>query len=76
MLELGDSSGPGRAPVGAGGRTKFASARLAPRFGCHAFEPWLPNMRMQRTRRPRFRSGRSLRSLGSPLMRKPLGGQK
>ena len=32
-----------------------------------------PNMALQRTRRPRFRSGRSLRSLGSPLMRRPLG---
>jgi hypothetical protein len=30
-------------------------------------------MRLQRTRRPRLRSGRSLRSLGSPLKRYPLG---
>jgi hypothetical protein len=30
-------------------------------------------MRLQRTRRPRIRSGRSLRSLGSPLKRYPLG---
>ena len=29
---------------------------------------------LQRTRRPRFRSGRSLRSLGSPLNAYPLGG--
>jgi hypothetical protein len=30
------------------------------------------NMALQRTRRPRFRSGRSLRSLGSPLNAQPL----
>jgi hypothetical protein len=30
-------------------------------------------MALQRTRRPRFRSGRSLRSLGSPLNAQPLG---
>jgi hypothetical protein len=30
-------------------------------------------MALQRTRRPRFRSGRSLRSLGSPLNARPLG---
>ena len=29
---------------------------------------------LQRTRRPRLRSGRSLRSLGSPLNAQPLGG--
>jgi len=34
-----------------------------------------PNMALQRTRRPRFRSGRSLRSLGSPLNARPLGGR-
>ena len=32
-----------------------------------------PNMRVQRTRRPSLRSGRSRRSLGSPLTRYPLG---
>jgi hypothetical protein len=32
-----------------------------------------PNMALQRPRRPRFRSGRSLRSLGSPLSARPLG---
>jgi hypothetical protein len=32
-----------------------------------------PNMALQRTR-PRVRSGRSLRSLGSPLNVRPLGG--
>jgi hypothetical protein len=32
-----------------------------------------PNMALQRTRRPRFRSGRSLRSLGSPLNARTLG---
>jgi hypothetical protein len=31
-------------------------------------------MALQRTRRPRFRSGRSLRSLGSPLNARSLGG--
>jgi hypothetical protein len=31
-----------------------------------------PNMALQRTRRPRFRSGRSLRSIGSPLNARPL----
>jgi hypothetical protein len=31
-----------------------------------------PNMALQRTRRPRFRSGRSLCSLGSPLNARPL----
>ena len=34
------------------------------------------NMALQRTRRPRFRSGRSLRSLGSPLNARPLGAGK
>jgi streptogramin lyase len=34
-----------------------------------------PNMALQRTRRPRLRPGRSLRSLGSPLSRKMLGGK-
>ena len=34
--------------------------------------PFAPNMALQRTRRPRFRSGRSLRSLGSPLNARPL----
>jgi len=33
-------------------------------------------MALQRTRRPRIRSGRSLRSLGSPLNARPLGGWK
>jgi hypothetical protein len=33
----------------------------------------LPNMALQRTRRPRLRSGRSLCSLGSPLNAQPLG---
>ena len=32
-----------------------------------------PNMALQRTRRPRFRSGRSRCSLGSPLNARPLG---
>jgi len=34
-----------------------------------------PNMALQRTRRPRIRSGRSLRSLGSPLNAQPFGDQ-
>jgi hypothetical protein len=34
--------------------------------------PAPPNMALQRTRRPRIRSGRSLRSLGSPLNARPL----
>jgi hypothetical protein len=33
-----------------------------------------PNMALQRTRRPRFRSGRSVRSLGSSLNARLLGG--
>jgi len=33
-----------------------------------------PNMALQRIRRPRFRSGRSLCSLGSPLNAQPFGG--
>jgi len=32
-----------------------------------------PNTRLQRTRRPSLREGRSRRSLGSPLKRSPLG---
>jgi hypothetical protein len=32
-----------------------------------------PNMALQRTRRPRLRSGRSLQSLGSPLNARPFG---
>src|SRR5687767_8369387 len=35
-----------------------------------------PNMALQRTRRPSLRSGRSLRSLGSPLNAYPLGGHQ
>jgi hypothetical protein len=35
-------------------------------------EPGPPSMTLQRTRRPRVRSGRSLRSLGSPLNARPL----
>jgi len=35
-----------------------------------------PNMALQRTRRPSLRSGRSLRSLGSPLNAYPLAGRK
>jgi hypothetical protein len=34
-----------------------------------------PNMALQRTRCPRLRSGRSLRSLGSPLNARPFGDQ-
>jgi hypothetical protein len=34
--------------------------------------PRPPNMALQRTRRPRIRSGRSLCSLGSPLNARPL----
>jgi hypothetical protein len=34
------------------------------------------NMALQRTRRPRLRSGRSLRSLGSPLNARPLARTK
>ena len=37
-------------------------------------EARLPNMALQRTRRPRLRSGRSLRSLGSPLNARSLCG--
>ena len=33
------------------------------------------NMALQRTRRPRYRSGRSLRSLGSPLNAYPFVSQ-
>jgi hypothetical protein len=40
---------------------------------CERQEGGLPNMALQRTRRPRIRSGRSLRSLGSPLNARPLG---
>ena len=35
-----------------------------------------PNKSLQRTRRPRFRAVRSLRSLGSPLSSNPLAGMK
>jgi hypothetical protein len=35
-----------------------------------------PNMALQRTRRHRYRSGHSLRSLGLPLNARPLGGNK
>jgi hypothetical protein len=38
------------------------------------FKPPTPNMALQRTRRPSLRSGRSLRSLGSPLNAYPFGG--
>jgi hypothetical protein len=35
-----------------------------------------PNMALQRTRRPRLRSGRLLRSLGSPLNARSFGDEK
>ena len=37
--------------------------------------PLTPNMALQRTRRLRLRSGRSLHSLGSPLNARSLGGR-
>jgi hypothetical protein len=49
-----------------------ASARQQGRKASLAVRP-PPNPRLQRTRRPSLRSGRSLRSLGSPLKRMPLG---
>ena len=49
-------------------------------FQAERLQPWrlsrvlfASNMALQRTRRPRFRSGRSLCSLGSPLNARPLG---
>jgi hypothetical protein len=39
----------------------------------HPTLPSAPNMVLHRTRRLRFRSGRSLRSLGSPLNARLLG---
>ena len=43
-------------------------------MACPGNQP--PNMALQRTRRPRCRSGRSLRSLGSPLNARPLAGAR
>jgi hypothetical protein len=65
MLELGDFSGPGRAPA----LRPVAEVARAADFpghgrGDHA-DLWLPNMRVQRTRSA---------SLRSPLTRGPLGG--
>ena len=54
-------------------RDRHLERRLAV-FAVNAIPPLepTPNMALQRTRRPRFRSGRSLRSLGSPLNARPL----
>ena len=41
---------------------------------CWAKVEQSPNMALQRTRRPRYRTGRSLRSLGAPLNARPFGG--
>jgi hypothetical protein len=52
----------------------FEPNRSAPHLGSRpSVRTVAPNKRLQRTRRPRIRSGRSLRSLGSPLKRYPLG---
>jgi hypothetical protein len=48
---------------------KFDGRRGRPRL------PSPPNMALQRTRRPRLRSGRSLCSLGSPLNALSFGGR-
>ena len=54
-------------------KTSISRIRTATSFAS-ASVPRLANMALQRTRRPRLRSGRSLRSLGSPLNAQPLGG--
>jgi hypothetical protein len=46
------------------------------RHGKWAKRSAAPNMALQRTRRPRIRSGRSLCSLGSPLNARPFGDSK
>jgi hypothetical protein len=67
MLELGDFSGPGRAPaLGPVAELARTANRRDHRRGCHA-DLWLPNMRVQRTRSA---------SLRSPLTRRPLGARK
>jgi hypothetical protein len=44
------------------------------RSGSHVKNPSVaPDMALQRTRRPRFRSGRSFRPLALPLNARPLG---
>ena len=55
----------------------MAEMQQAPGPSRHRFQPAQkscppPNKSLQRTRRPSLRSGRSLRSLGSPLSSKPL----
>ena len=68
MLELGDCSGPGRAPaLRPVAQWEFASTRLDHRIGSHAYGPRMPNMRVQRTRS-------SASPPHSPLTRRPLGG--
>ncbi len=51
-------------------RSRRTHRRLAPALATDGYGA--PNMALQRTRRPRLRSGRSLRSLGSPLNARPL----
>ena len=56
----------------------MAEMQQASGLSRHRFQPAHkscppPNKSLQRTRRPRFRAGRSLRSLGSPLSSNPLG---
>ena len=58
----------GEASTGSGGPASSPSLSRGRRL---AMPP--PNMAFQRTRRPSLRSGRSLRSLGSPLNALPLG---
>jgi len=72
MLERGDFSGPGRAPalrpVAKSRARQIALLAGMPRLS----NLWLPDMRVQRTRRLAS-LGCSLRSLGPPLTRWPLG---
>jgi hypothetical protein len=53
--------------------SRFVVKMLLPRRPLRVL--FASNMALQRTRRPRLRSGRSLRSLGSPLNARPLGGR-
>jgi hypothetical protein len=75
MSERGESRDPVRMLNVASWR-KLRASRGRVQRGLESQNLRPPNMALQRTRRPRLRSGRSLRSLGSPLNARSLGAAK
>jgi hypothetical protein len=67
-----DASLSGSVAVGNPDISLALRVKAPPADACPRYSMIAPNMALQRTRRPRIRSGRSLRSLGSPLNAQPL----